>query len=78
VEFYEEVTRQVKEAQPEKFTNPARKSASVSSSSDGRSPSTKTKKSYNDLPSEAKQACDKFVKQKLMTQEQYVAEYQWE
>jgi hypothetical protein len=77
-EFLEEITKRVKEAQPEKFTNPARKNANVSSSSDGRSPSTKTKKSYNDLPAEAKAACDKFVKQKLMTQEQYVSEYEWD
>jgi len=35
------------------------------------------KRSYNDLPSEAKQACDRFVKQKLMTKEQYVQEYDW-
>jgi hypothetical protein len=76
--FLEEITKRVKEAQPDKFSNPARRSASVSSSSDGRSPSTKTKKSYNDLPADAKAACDKFVKQKLMTQEQYVSEYEWD
>lgn len=76
--FYDEVTKRVKEAAPDKFENPARNSASVASSSDGRNPSTKKKKGYNDLPAEAKSACDKFVKQKLMTQEQYVSEYQWE
>jgi len=36
------------------------------------------KKSYNNLPPEAKAACDKFVKQGLMTKEAYVAEYDWE
>ena len=36
------------------------------------------KKSYNNLPPEAKTACDKFVKQGLMTKEQYVAEYSWD
>jgi hypothetical protein len=77
-EFLEEVTKRVKEAHPDKFINPARKTASVSSSSDGRSPSPTKKKSYNDLPPEARQACDKFVKQKLMTQEQYISEYDWE
>ena len=35
------------------------------------------KKSYNNLPAEAKAACDKFVKQGLMTKEAYVAEYDW-
>jgi hypothetical protein len=34
-------------------------------------------KSYDNLPSEAKAACDRFVKQKLMTREQYVADYDW-
>jgi hypothetical protein len=29
------------------------------------------------LPSEAKAACDRFVKQKLMTREQYVADFDW-
>lgn len=35
-------------------------------------------KTYDNLPSEAKAACDRFVKQKLMTREQYVKEYSWE
>jgi hypothetical protein len=51
---------------------------SVDSSSDGRVPTGKKKKGYNDLPAEAKAACDKFVKQKLMTVEQYVNEYEWD
>jgi hypothetical protein len=33
--------------------------------------------SYDNLPSEAKAACDRFVKQKLMTREQYVSEFDW-
>ena len=33
--------------------------------------------SYDNLPSEAKAACDRFVKQKLMTREQYVADFDW-
>jgi hypothetical protein len=36
------------------------------------------KKTYANLPAEAKAACDKFVKQGLMTKEAYVAEYDWE
>lgn len=76
--FLDEVTALVKESAPEKFQNPARSLGVVDSSSDGRSPSTRKKKGYNDLPAEAKAACDKFVKQKLMTAEQYVAEYQWD
>ncbi|CAB4169915.1 hypothetical protein UFOVP907_31 [uncultured Caudovirales phage] len=33
--------------------------------------------SYDNLPSDAKAACDRFVKQKLMTREQYVADFDW-
>jgi len=35
------------------------------------------KNSYENLPSEAKAACDRFVKQKLMTREQYLEMYDW-
>ena len=38
----------------------------------------KGKKSYESLPAEAKAACDKFVKQGLMTREEYVKEFDWE
>ena len=38
-------------------------------------PSGTRGKGYSDLPADAKQACDKFVKQKLMTREEYVKEY---
>lgn len=78
-EFLDEVTKRVKEDKPEKFSNPARSNAAVSSSADGRAPAGKpNRKSYDNLPPEAKAACDRFVKQKLMTREQYVSEYQWD
>lgn len=77
--FLEEVTKRVKRLAPEKFENPNRSASTVSSSSDGRQPPTgKKKKSYENLPQEAKQACDRFVKQKLMTREQYVNEFDWD
>lgn len=79
IEFLEAVTKKVKEIVPEKFENPNRQAQNVSSSSDGRAPSGNSKKkSYENLPADAKEACDKFVKQKLMTREQYVAEYSWD
>lgn len=40
-------------------------------------PTSSKKKSYDNLPEEAKKACDRFVSQKLMTREQYVSEYDW-
>jgi hypothetical protein len=45
----------------------------------GRQPrGARDAKSYENLPSDAKAACDRFVKQKLMTREQYVQEYSWD
>lgn len=46
-------------------------------SSTTRGSSTTKKKSYENLPADAKAACDKYVKQKLMTKEEYVAMYDW-
>jgi hypothetical protein len=34
-------------------------------------------KSYENLPADAKAACDRYVKSKLMTREQYVADFDW-
>lgn len=74
--FLNEVTRQVKKLVPERFENPARSNPTVTSSSqDGRVVKGKGKKSYNDLPADAKAACDKFVRQQLLTREQFVSDY---
>jgi hypothetical protein len=78
-EFLDEVTNRVKKLSPEKFENPNRQTAAVGSSSDGRAPSTSgKKKSYENLPADAKKACDKFVKEGLLTKEQYVKEFEWD
>lgn len=37
----------------------------------------KSKRSYDSLPADAKAACDRFVKQGLMTKEQYIDAYEW-
>jgi len=49
----------------------------VESGSTSTSRTTQSKKSYESLPADAKVACDKFVKQGLMTKEEYVASYDW-
>lgn len=46
------------------------------SSNQGRPASVK--KSYENLPEDAKRACDKFVAQKLMSREEYVSSYDWD
>lgn len=77
--FLDAVTKRVKELYPEHFENPNRNTSTVGNSSDGRPPAgNKKKKSYENLPADAKFHCDKFVKQGLMTREQYVQEYDWE
>ena len=49
----------------------------VESGSGRQSRSGSNAQSYDNLPSTAKDACDRFVKQKLMTREQYVQDYDW-
>jgi hypothetical protein len=34
--------------------------------------------SYDNLPADAKAACDRFVKQKITTREEYVQNYAWD
>jgi hypothetical protein len=47
-------------------------------SGSGTGRSSPNAKSYENLPDEAKRACNKFTKQGLMTKEQYVADYAWD
>lgn len=83
VDFLEEVAKRVKKALPEKFENPARTRASAvgSSTDSGTGRSGAKKRSYADLPAEAKKHCDDFVNTKmsdgkpLMSQEDYVKKY---
>lgn len=78
-EYLQEITKRVKESAPEKFENPNRRTSAVTGSSDGRAPTQRTdKKSYDNLPAEAKAACDKFVKNiKGYTREDYLKDYDW-
>jgi hypothetical protein len=63
---------------PEKFGKKKTPNPMEGSASTGARPTPTGKKSYQNLPTEAKAACDRFVKQGLMTKEQYVADYDWE
>lgn len=47
----------------------------LNTSASGRQP--KGKRSYDSLPGDAKAACDRFVKQGLMTKEEYIQSYDW-
>jgi len=75
-DFLDEVAKRVKKMYPEKFTNANRAKPSPVEGTTGNKSSAKTGKySFNDLPPEAKQACLKFEKQKLLTREEYVKDF---
>ena len=75
MEFLNEVTTRVKRMYPEKFNNVNRTKPSPVEGNSPAGVGKKGGKSFNDLPAEAKEACLKFEKTKLLTREQYVKEY---
>lgn len=79
-ELLAETKRKTVEKFPEKFgINPARDNAAAVASPNGSAVSRKRGKGYDDLPADAKSACDKFVRTiPGYTKEQYVAAYDWE
>lgn len=71
------VEERIKKQYPETFRNPNKdKPADVSGSRS--SPERLNKKTYADLPPEAKLACDQFVSEGIMDKETYVKAYEWE
>lgn len=63
---------------PDKFGNPKRELASSVAEPGAQTPPRKKGKSYDDLPPEAKTACDKFVRTiPGYKREDYVKEYDW-
>jgi hypothetical protein len=77
-QFLEKLDEVLAEEFPNKFGGNKQAPASRVESGSGRQGrSSGNSRSYDNLPSEAKAACDRFVKQKLMTREQYVADFDW-
>ena len=72
-DFLNEIKRRVQRRYPDKFGKT--KVRSVVEGGGNIRPNSGTKKSYNDLPDEAKKACDKFVNQGWLTKEQYISDY---
>lgn len=74
-----ETKRRTVEKFPEKFgINPARENAAAVATPRGEAPRRKSGKTYDDLPADAKQACDKFVKTiPGYTRDKYVKDYDW-
>ena len=76
-EFLDKLDERIESVLPQLRGNPNQERASVDSSTT-RGSSTTKKKSYDNLPSDAKAACDKFVKQGLFkTKQEYVDSYDW-
>jgi len=77
--FLEKLDQELAEVMPEKFGK-KRTPNPMDGAPNGTSRPAKAggKKSYDNLPPEAKAACDRFVKQKLMTKEDYVRDYDWD
>ena len=79
--MFKHITKTIKELYPDKFENPKRKEAAPVGSGDGTNNTgggNSGKRGYNDLPPEARTACDMFVEDGLLTKEEYLKEYQWE
>ena len=76
--FFEALNEELELIFPDKLKKLGRKNPVEGGRGDGNNrPSSSKKQSYDNLPPDAKAACDKFVKQGFMTRESYVAEYDW-
>lgn len=75
--FLDKLDEVLAEEFPNKFNKQQQQSPAsrVESGAGRQTRSSGGGKTYDSLPSEAKAACDRFVKQKLMTREQYIADY---
>ena len=78
--FLNKLDEALAEELPHRFNKGSKRSPTspVESGSGRQSRSSSNARSYDNLPQDAKAACDRFVKQKLMTKEEYVASYSWE
>lgn len=75
--FLDEIDRRVKLEFPDYFENPRRNSADTVESG-GRQHRSRGSNTYNDLPADAKAACDKFVRRGQITRKQYLETYEWD
>lgn len=75
--FLEKLDEVLEEEIPHRFSKRTPNYTAESGSNRPRPSASTGKHNYNQLPPEAQQACDRFVKQKLMTREQYLQEYDW-
>ena len=70
-----EVARRIRTEFAHRFENPRRRQAAAVEGAPGARRSVRG--TYADLPPEARAACDRFVKQGLLTRDQFVKDYKW-
>jgi hypothetical protein len=77
-EFLTKLDEKIAEYFPEKILGKKAKGNAVDSSGDVRGGSSSGKKSYDNLPADAKQACDRFIKNGwIKSKQEYVDNYDW-
>jgi len=77
-DFLDEVDREVRIRFKDKFENTNRGNPNPVESGGRSRRGRGGGKTFNDLPSEAKAACDKFVRRGQITREQYLQTYEWD
>lgn len=75
--FFDQLDKELENVLPEKYKKKPRGNPVEGNTSGGRTANSK-KHSFDNLPKEAQQACDRMIKQGFkMTRDFYVAEYDW-
>jgi hypothetical protein len=75
--FLDKLDEVLAEELPARFGKKRVTSSPVESGAGRQSRASSSGRTYDSLPADAKAACDRFVKQKLMTQADYLAAYDW-
>ena len=76
--FLEKLDDKIREYMPNKFLGNKAKGSAVDSSGSVRGSGSSGKKSYDNLPDDAKQACDRFIKNGwIKSKQEYVDSYDW-
>ena len=76
--FLEKLDDKIREYMPNKFLGNKAKGSAVDSSGSVRGSGSSSKKSYDNLPDDAKQACDRFIKQGwIKSKQEYIDSYDW-
>jgi len=78
VDYFSKLTAEVKEAHPNAFENPNKSRANTVENAGQLSTTNSKDHTYDNLPPDAKSACDKFVKDGFTTREAYVETYEFE